>query len=353
MRFDLSWRQMFVDVFISVRANAYKMRSPGLAPITALALVVAASACPQLAAQSSAVVAGDTARVTIRAGTLLDGRGGSRRDVALTVRGGRIVALTAASPGDSVVDYDLRRLTVLPGLVDAHVHLGWYITSRGVLHRPGDGDTREQAMLAAAANAYATLAAGVTPAQSVGGPEDLPLREAIAARGLPGPRLLTSIIQINHPGLRPDSLRTLVRAIKAAGADAVKLFASAGVGGGGDQTMSDEQLAAACGEAKAQGIRTVVHAISPRSIRAVILAGCTQIEHGTFATDAELRLMAERGTIFDPQVCLVFQNYLDNRDVFERSGFTERSFAAADIFSGPPHASLNLSPRQSDERDVR
>jgi imidazolonepropionase-like amidohydrolase len=58
------------------------------------------------------------------------------------------------------------------------------------------------------------------------------------------------------------------------------------------------------------------------------LAGCTEIEHGTFVTDAELALMAEHGTIFDPQVCLVFQNYIDHRDVYTRSGFSEQSFDA-------------------------
>ncbi|MGE5101445.1 MAG: amidohydrolase family protein, partial [Deltaproteobacteria bacterium] len=80
--------------------------------------------------------------------------------------------------------------------------------------------------------------------------------------------------------------------------------------------------------AKTQGLRSVVHAISAASVRAATLAGCTEIEHGTFATDAELRLMAEHGTIFDPQVCLVFQNYIDHRDVYSRSGFSEQSFDA-------------------------
>src|SRR5262249_31801168 len=61
---------------------------------------------------------------------------------------------------------------------------------------------------------------------------------------------------------------------------------------------------------------------------AATLAGCTQIEHGTFAGPDELKLMAQHGTIFDPQVCLVFRNYLEHRDVFTRSGFSEQSFTA-------------------------
>src|SRR5205807_9750644 len=116
----------------------------------------------------------------------------------------------------------------------------------------------------------------------------------------------------------PDSLRAVVGGYKAQGADVIKLFASAGLGAGGQQTLSDAQLAAICGEAKALGLRTVVHAISAASVRASTLAGCTEIEHGTFVTDAELKLTAEHGTIFDPQVCLVFQNYIDHRDVYGR-----------------------------------
>jgi imidazolonepropionase-like amidohydrolase len=54
------------------------------------------------------------------------------------------------------------------------------------------------------------------------------------------------------------------------------------------------------------------------------MAGCTQIEHGSYVTDSELRLMAEHGTIFDPQVCLVFQNYIDHPDAYS---FTDSSLA--------------------------
>src|SRR6201999_61773 len=97
---------------------------------------------------------------------------------------------------------------------------------------------------------------------------------------------------------------------------------------GGEQTLSDEQIGAICSEAKAQGLRSVVHAISAGSVRAATLAGCTEIEHGTFATDAELKLMAEHGTVFDPQVCLVFQNYLDHREVYAKSCYTDVTFAS-------------------------
>ncbi len=93
--------------------------------------------------------------------------------------------------------------------------------------------------------------------------------------------------------------------------------------------MSQEQLDAACGEARQLHRRTLVHAHSPESMRAAALAGCTQVEHGIFATDEVLRLLSERGTYFDPQCSLVFRNYLDNKPKFLGIGnYTEAGFAA-------------------------
>jgi imidazolonepropionase-like amidohydrolase len=73
----------------------------------------------------------------------------------------------------------------------------------------------------------------------------------------------------------------------------------------------------------------MVHAHSSESIKAAVLAGCDQIEHGVFANDEVLKLMADRGVYFDPQVCLVFRNYLDNRAKYEGIGnYNEEGFAA-------------------------
>src|SRR4029078_7232220 len=149
---------------------------------------------------------------------------------------------------------------------------------------------------------------------------------------------LTSVRQINErtggrgnpDGLAtPEQLRKAVREAKAGGADLIKLFASASIRDGGKQTMTDEQLQAACGEASAQGLGTLVHAHSPESIKASVLAGCTQIEHGNFATDEVLKLMADKGVFFDPNVGLVLQNYIENKQKFLGIGnYTEEGFAA-------------------------
>ncbi len=115
--------------------------------------------------------------------------------------------------------------------------------------------------------------------------------------------------------------------MKADGADVVKLFATASIRDGGKQTMSDEQVQAACGEATAVGLRSVVHAHNSSGARASVLAGCTSIEHGTFIDDPTLKLMVEHGTYFDPNF-LVLHNYLDNKPKFLGIGnYTDEGFA--------------------------
>jgi imidazolonepropionase-like amidohydrolase len=93
-------------------------------------------------------------------------------------------------------------------------------------------------------------------------------------------------------------------------------------------TLSQDQLNAACDEARKQGLRTVVHAYKD-AVRAATLAGCTQIEHGTLATDDDLKLMAGKGTYLDPHAGLVIENYQRNKERFLGTpGYTEEGFAA-------------------------
>jgi imidazolonepropionase-like amidohydrolase len=92
----------------------------------------------------------------------------------------------------------------------------------------------------------------------------------------------------------------------------IKLFATTGLGAGGNQSMTDEQIQAVCSEAKAVGLRSVVHAIGDAGARASVVAGCTSIEHGTFVKDETLDLMVKNGTYFDPNL-LVLHNYLENK----------------------------------------
>lgn len=265
--------------------------------------------------------------IVIRADRVLDGRGNVIPGGSVVVEGDKITKLNTT--GGAAATYDLKGYTLLPGLIDAHSHLTWYFNRQGRYHTNNDGDTPVQSMLSTAANAYATLMAGVTTIQSPGSAEDKDLREWIAAGQIPGPRVLTSLNAINNARLTPDSMRAIVRRRKAEGVDVIKVFASGSIRDGGQQTMTDEQLRAICEESKAQGLRTMVHAHSAASIKATVLAGCDQVEHGVFADDETLKLMAERNIYFDPQICLVFSNYLDNRAKYDGIGnYNEAGFAA-------------------------
>ena len=266
----------------------------------------------------------------IRAARVLDGAGRTIPNATVIVRGTRIVSVgpNATAPAGARV-YELSSLTLLPGLIDAHDHLAWHFNPQGRYHGGDDGETEFEGALAIAGNANATLRGGITTSQSLGSPEDKPLRAAIAADQIPGPRLLTSLNPLTERSGGADSLRRLVRQRKEQGADVIKLFASKSIREGGAQTMTDEQLAAACGEATAVGLRSVVHAHSAESMRAAALAGCSQIEHGVFATPEVLKLLAERRVYFDPQVCLVFRNYLDNRAKYQGIGnYNDSGFAS-------------------------
>jgi len=164
--------------------------------------------------------------------------------------------------------------------------------------------------------------------QSVGNPADIPLRDAIARGAAPGPRILTSAQPLMGQSERsgtPDEIRAFIRKQKEAGADVIKIFAAASIRLPA-MTFSQEQLNAACDEARKLGLRTLVHAYKD-AVRAASLAGCTQVEHGTLATDDDLKLLADKGTWLDPQAGLVFENYLQNKEKFVGTlGFPEEVF---------------------------
>jgi imidazolonepropionase-like amidohydrolase len=264
--------------------------------------------------------------VIIHAGTLLDGRGQVQHDVDIVIQNGKIARVGKAdSSSKGSRTYDLRRLTVLPGWIDVHDHITWHFGPNGKLE--DKSETAAQAALAEAANAYATLMAGFTTIQSVGSPEDKDLRAAIENGGVPGPRILTSLEPITDPRLTPEQIREIVRKRKAEGADLIKIFASKSIREGGGRTLDDDQLRAACGEATAQGLRSVVHAYG-LAVRASANDGCTEVEHGTYSTQEDLDAMAAHGTYFDPQVGLVIHNYIDNKAKFLGVGnYTEAGFA--------------------------
>ena len=263
----------------------------------------------------------------IRTTTLIDGKGRVLHNQEIVVENGRITGVHAAAHKPSI---DLSGYTVTPGWIDTHVHLGWYFNKDGRLEqgppRQGGGTTPQQAALYTEANAWATLMGGFTTVQSLGQPIDADLRSMIESGAIPGPRILTALRPIQ--GGTPEEIRARVEQLKKDRADVMKLFATASIRDGGKMTLTVDQVNAACGTAKALGLRGVVHAHASDGARASIEAGCTSIEHGTFLDDATLQLMADRGVFFDPNF-LVLHNYLENKSKFLGIGnYTEEGFAA-------------------------
>ena len=266
------------------------------------------------------------ARIVIRAGRLIDGKGGVRQIVALVVEGSRIARITS---GDDTttgpITYDLQQLTLMPGLIDTHVHIDSHFGRDGRM--PTELESQLDRVVAAGQNAEVTLRAGFTTVQSIGAPPDVELRYGIGHGDFVGPRVLTSVSQLTDTKLTTEQIRAWVRTMVARGADVIKIFASKSIRDGGGQTLTDAQIRAACDEARLAGKRTWVHAHSASAARAASLAGCTTVAHGSQLTDREFTLMAQRGTYFEPNIGLVSQNYLENKQRYLGTGnYTEDGF---------------------------
>lgn len=269
------------------------------------------------------------AAITIRVGEMIDGAGGVRKNVIVSVKGSTIDDVED-DDGRRQVTYSFPRLALLPGLIDTHVHIDSHFGKDGRVANPLEAPATR--IMYAYENVYKDFMGGFTTLQgltspSIGSPSDIDLRDAIARGELPGPRIVASVDLINERSGTPDDIRKKVRESVAKGADLIKLFAAKSIRERGEKTMSDEQIAAACQEARALGKRTWVHAQSADSVRAAVLGGCNAIAHGSFATDAEFRLMAERGVYFEPDIGLAGHNYLQNKERFlGTSNYTPEAF---------------------------
>ncbi len=263
--------------------------------------------------------------IVIVADRVLDGRGGVILNTRIVIENGKIARLDAKAGGAT---YDLRGYTVLPGWIDTHVHIGSHFGRDGRIAT--DKEPPQEATLGGALNAWETLMGGFTTVQSVGEASDKALRDAIRSGGLPGPRILTSLDPIYGRGDStgtPDQLRAMVRERVEQGADLIKIFSSKSQRVGGGPTLTQEQLALLCGEAKARGLRSLVHAYRS-SVRAAALAGCSQIEHATYADSSDVAVVARQGAYFSPQVGLVVQSYLENKARYLGTGnYSEEGFA--------------------------
>jgi imidazolonepropionase-like amidohydrolase len=265
----------------------------------------------------------------IHAGHVIDPVSGKvLTDQIIVVRGEKIVAIGAPgavqTPPDAVL-IDLSHSTVLPGLIDVHVHL---------TANPQDGGANSltistpQEAISGVANARKTLLAGFTTVRNVGasGFTDVALRNAINKGEVEGPRMQVSGPPLGATGGHADEnllpwefhfkdegiadgpweLRAKVRQNLKYGADLIKFMGSGGVLSHGDsvggQQLSQEEMNAIVEEAHMWGKKVAVHDHGTEAIKAAIRAGADTIEHASLIDDEGLRMAKARGTWLDMDV---------------------------------------------------
>jgi imidazolonepropionase-like amidohydrolase len=250
-------------------------------------------------------------RLILTGATLIYGTGAEPvKDRAVVVEAGRITAVVPAGrhSTDAAV-LDLAGLTLLPGLINCHIHLclGGEADPARVLAE----DAPATRAIKAVVRARQTVEAGVTTVRDLGGVDGIALavRDAARAGLIAGPRVLAAargICMTGGHGWRfgreadgPDDVRRAVREQLKAGADVIKVFATGGVMTPGVEPgspqLTAEEIRAAIEEARKAGRRTAAHAQAEAGIAACVDAGITTIEHGIFLTEPIARKMATDG----------------------------------------------------------
>ena len=232
--------------------------------------------------------------------------GAIERGATLVLRGGKIESIGAA-PGAGVRTIDLRGRYVVPGLIDAHVHIASLPQMR------------------------AALDSGVTTVRSAGVSHfaDIGLRELVKNGAIAGPDMIAAGYHV-RPSVAPemfmdfpelgdllsaggvgngDAIRRAVRANLSRGVDWIKTLATERAGTPDTdprkQVYSQEELRILVTEAQARNIPVMAHAHGAEGADAAVRAGVRSIEHGTYLTDETLHLMVKQGTYFDPTADIV------------------------------------------------
>ncbi len=292
------------------------------AALAALALLSPVAGRPSLSAQNHPVA--------VSAARMLDARAGRMMTPALVVvQDGKITQVGGSAPAGAE-RIDLGDATLLPGFIDAHVHLTFEIAP-GFDLAPVKWTVADEA-IHGVANAYKTLYAGFTTVRNVGagGFSDVSLMHAIDDGVVIGPRIIPAGhalgITGGHcdvtgfaPGIAEQSPRTgvasgadqFIEAVRPQvkyGAKVIKVCATAGVlsfeGTVGAQQMSDAELRAVVEEASRHGLKVAAHAHGTVGIKAAIRAGVASIEHGSILDDEAIALMKEHGTVLVPTSAL-------------------------------------------------
>tara|TARA_B110000261_G_scaffold21142_1_gene21638 strand:+ start:2200 stop:3471 length:1272 start_codon:yes stop_codon:yes gene_type:complete len=253
------------------------------------------------------------------------------KNSSITITNGLISSI---DPGYIKVDtsnilIDLRGYTLMPGLMDMHVHFGQEYLSKS--ERPGKVE-RETAAIMATQHAYKTLKAGFTTVRQVGdsGMVAISLRDAINAGHVIGPRIFTSGKSIATTGGHADPTNGMasgayiyptaedgvingpydayaaVRQRYKDGADGIKLTVTGGVlsvaKSGDNPQFTAEEVVSVVRAAKDYGMWVAVHAHGAEGMKRAVIAGVDSVEHGTFMTEEVMDLMIKNGTYYVPTI---------------------------------------------------
>ncbi len=260
----------------------------------------------------SVAVSSQPARTALRFGTLVNGLGQSTRDAVVVVSADRIVSVGSgdrAVPKDATV-VDLRPLTAVPGLIDAHTHM-MYVWDPASGTSPLRQARREPALTVevASANARRTLEAGVTTVRDLGasGGTDYTLRDRIAGGAVVGPRMFVAgqgISAGRGGGPGAGAMAGPVETRVKAGSDWIKVYASRGSYQSVDttQTLTFDEMKAIVDAAHALKRRVAIHSYGASGVKDAVRAGADSVEHGIELDDETLAMMRRQGTVWVPTV---------------------------------------------------
>lgn len=310
----------------------------------------------------------------VHAGTLIDVPGRApKRNASILIQGRKIIEIRngfADVPGARVID--LRTSTVMPGLIDAHVHLGGLDDRLQSRLQESVRNTEDEAYTALT-NAKKTLAAGFTTVRDLGGdpPGIRALKNAINSGAFVGPSIIMAARMVSVSGGHgdpvngvnrdlaeighnhqtnvcngPDDCRRATREQIRDGADVVKIAATGGVlsnvAGGLNQQMADDEMKAIVETARSFDRKVAAHAHGANGINAALRAGVNSIEHGTFTNDETFRLYKQTGAYYVPTLLAPAAAYRDG----ERGALTPAQFEKARAARGNAEKSFARAVRE-------
>ena len=269
------------------------------------------------------------AQTIIHAGQLFDAAAGEVIEAAtVVVDGDRVMSVESGYVGEP--DIDLTGAFVMPGWIDAHVHIGGELSPDSFVEE----FTLEPADLALRAVPYAerTLMAGFTTVRDLGTDHGVAqsVRRAVAEGHIVGPRVFTAGKSLATTGGHADPTNGVNRALRGdpgpaegvvnglddayeavrarykEGSDLIKITATGGVlsqaASGQNPQFTEAEIAAIVAAARDYGYRVAAHAHGTEGMRRAVVAGVDSIEHGTFMSDEVMELMRERGTWYVPTI---------------------------------------------------